>query len=302
MKNIISRFCFILIFAAPVSVLGQTGQSALKAKILHTIDTFKGTVGVAVQGVDFKGGFVLNGDHKYTMMSVFKFPLALAVLHQVDQGKLSLTQKYHIPKSMLDTATWSPMLKDFPDQDLNITLADLLAYAVTKSDNNACDFLYEKIAGGMPAVERYIHSLGVKDIAIVYTEGEMATSWPLQYQNWCKPNAMAQLLQILYHQKALKKTTNDFLIGIMKEIPDWPNRITNLLPKGTPLIHKTGSSGMNKEGMFAATNDVGIVTLPNGKHLAIVVLVADYKGPRDRGEHLIAVISKQIWDYYTHTQ
>ena len=50
---------------------------------------------------------------------------------------------------------------------------------------------------------------------------------------------------------------------------------------------------------MAATNDVGIVTLPNGKHLAIVVFASDYKGPRERGEYIIAVISKAIWDFYT---
>jgi len=40
-------------------------------------------------------------------------------------------------------------------------------------------------------------------------------------------------------------------------------------------------------------------TMEHGKHLAIVVFASDYKGPRERGEHIIATISKQIWDYYT---
>ncbi len=110
---------------------------------------------------------------------------------------------------------------------------------------------------------------------------------------------MLQLLQMLYHQKLLSKNSNDFLIKIMTEIPGWSKRITALLPPNTELIHKTGSSGVNAQGMLAATNDVGIVTLPSGKHLAIVVFASDYKGPRERGEHIIAVISKQIWDYYT---
>jgi beta-lactamase class A len=70
------------------------------------------------------------------------------------------------------------------------------------------------------------------------------------------------------------------------------------LPPNTELIHKTGSSGINEKGILAATNDVGIVTLPNGKHLVIVVFASDYKGPRERGEHTIATISKQIWDFY----
>jgi beta-lactamase class A len=198
----------------------------------------------------------------------------------------------------MDTNSWSPMIKDYPNQDINLPLSDLLTYAVTTSDNNACDFLYG-VAGGPAAVNTYLHNAGVKDINIVYTEGEMNKAWPLQYKNWCKPAAMLQLLQMLYHQKLLSKNSNDFLINIMTEIPGWSKRITALLPPNTELIHKTGSSGVNAQGMLAATNDVGIVTLPSGKHLAIVVFASDYKGPRERGEHIIAVISKQIWDYYT---
>lgn len=297
-KAKINKYSFIALLIMPEILFAQASQSTLKEKINYIIDTAGGKFGVGVQGVDFKAGFVINGERGYPMQSVFKFPLALAILHLVDEGKLNLDQKFHIPKEKLDKKTWSPMVKDFPDQDLDITLSELLTYAVTKSDNNACDFLYG-VAGGTTAVNTYLHSIGVKDISIVFTEGEMEKAWSLQYKNRCKPAAMVQLLQLLYHQKLLSKQSNDFLVRIMTEIPGWPKRITALLPPNTVLIHKTGSSGINEQGILAATNDVGIVTLPNGKHLAIVVFASDYKGPRERGEHIIATISKQIWDFYT---
>jgi beta-lactamase class A len=294
----IIKCSFLALLLSPGVVFPQVRESSLRDKINDVIDTAGGKFGVGVQGVDFKTGFVINGERGYPMQSVFKFPLALLILHLVDEGKLSLNKKFHIPQEKLDTKTWSPMLKDFPDQDLDINLSELLTYAVTKSDNNACDFLYG-VAGGTTAVNTYLHSLGIKDISIVFTEGEMDKAWPLQYKNWCKPAAMLQLLQLLYHQKLLSKQSNDFLIRIMTEIPGGSRRIAGLLPPNTELIHKTGSSGMNKEGILAATNDVGIVTLPNRKHLAIVIFASDYKGPRERGELIIATISKLIWDFYT---
>jgi beta-lactamase class A len=297
-KGQIIRYSFIALLIIPEALFAQTSPSALIEKINYIIDTAGGKFGIGVQGVDFKTGFVINGERGYPMQSVFKFPLALAILHLVDEGKLKLDQKFYIPKEKLDTKTWSPMIKDFPDQDLDIALSALLTYAVTKSDNNACDFLYG-IAGGTGAVNAYMHRVGVKDISIAFTEGEMNKAWPVQYKNWCKPAAMMELLQLLYHQKLLSKQNNDFLIRIMTEIPGMSKRITALLPPNTELIHKTGSSGINEQGILAATNDVGIVTLPNGKHLVIVVFASDYKGPRERGEHIIATISKQIWDYYT---
>ncbi len=291
------KYSFIALLTMPEVSSGQTSQVALKEKINYIIDTAGGKIGVGVQGVEFKDSFVINGARGYPMMSVFKFPLALAILRQVDLGKLRLDQKFHLEKEKLDTNTWSPMVKDFPGRDLDMSLSELLSYAVTKSDNNACDFLFG-VAGGTVAVNAFIHGLGVKDISIVYTEGDMDKAWSVQYKNWCKPAAMLQLLQLLYHQQSLSKQSNDFLIRIMTEIPGLSKRITALLPPNVELIHKTGTSGVNKQGILAATNDVGIVTLPNGKHLAMVIFASDYKGPQKRGEHIIAVISKAIWDYY----
>jgi beta-lactamase class A len=297
----IGRYSFITLLIAPIGLFAQVSTPTLIGKINYIIDTAGGKFGIGVQGVDFKAGLLINGEKGYPMQSVFKFPLALAILHLVDEGKLNLDQKFHILQKELDRKTWSPMLRDFPDQDLDISLSSLLIYAVSKSDNNACDFLFA-IAGGPIAVNTYIHNLGVKDISIVFTEGEMEKTWKLQYKNWCKPAAMIQLLQLLYHQKLLTKQSNDFLVRTMTEIPGSSKRITAFLPPNTELIHKTGSSGMNEQGILAATNDVGIVTLPNGKHLAIVVFASDYRGPRERGEHIIAAISKEIWDYYITVQ
>lgn len=296
-----NNFIFVALLLIPQIIFAQQSKSTLELqeKIKYIIDTTGGKIGVGVKGLDFKSGFVLNGKHGYPMMSVFKFPLAFAILQKVDKGELKLSQKFHIPKEKLDTATWSPMIKDFPNQDLDMTLADLLTYTVSKSDNNACDFLYNEVAGGPAVVNDYLHTVGVKDISIVHTEGEMEKDWALQYDNWCKPGAGLQLLELLYNGKLLSKSSNDFLIQIMRELPDWGKRITVLLPAKTELIHKTGSSGVNKQGMMAAFNDMGILTLPNGKHLAVSVFMSDFKGPKERGIKVIATISKVIWDHYS---
>jgi beta-lactamase class A len=147
------------------------------------------------------------------MMSVFKFPLALAILHLVDKRKLALNQKISIPKEKLDTNTWSPMVKDFPNREPYLSLSDLLIYAVAKGDNNACDFLYG-LAGGTTAVNTYMHRLGIKDISIVYTEEAMSKTRSLQYKNWCKTSTMVQLLQFFYNRKLLSKQSNDWSLSM----------------------------------------------------------------------------------------
>jgi len=49
-------------------------------------------------------------------------------------------------------------------------------------------------------------------------------------------------------------------------------------------------------GITAATNDIGIITLPNGRHLAIAVFVSDSPTDEVTREGVIARIAKAIWD------
>lgn len=92
----------ILIFAALIaSFLAQNilaQKNSLKTEIKQIIQPAKGDVGVSVIGLEDNFSFNINADERFPMQSVYKFPLALAVLNQVDKGKLSLDQKIHVTK------------------------------------------------------------------------------------------------------------------------------------------------------------------------------------------------------------
>ena len=49
----------------------------------------------------------------------------------------------------------------------------------------------------------------------------------------------------------------------------------------------------------SATNDIGIVYLPNGKHLAIAVFVSDSPADEKTREAVIARIAKAAWDKWS---
>ena len=48
--------------------------------------------------------------------------------------------------------------------------------------------------------------------------------------------------------------------------------------------------------MATNTNDIGIVTLPNGQHLAMAIYVHDITGDMDYAESIIAALAKAIYD------
>jgi len=272
-------------------------EDSLRAKLEHIVGCAHANVGVAIIELKTNDTLAINGNDKYPMQSVYKFPLALAVLSNVDKGMFSLEQSIHITKGDLLPNTWSPLRERYPQGNVSITLSELLAYTVSESDNNGCDILF-RLMGGPKTVEQYIHSLGVTDIAIATTEEEMHRAWEVQYRNWSSPTAMGQLLSLFYHDKILSMKSKEYLWQLMVNTKTGPGRLKGLLPKGAIVAHKTGSSGANENGIAAATNDVGIVSLPSGKHVAIAVFVSNCTAEEEACEQIIAEIAKAVWDTY----
>ncbi len=220
----------------------------------------------------------------------YKATVGIAIIHLESGDTLTL-------KEDLLPETWSPIKKKYPNGDINISVKDLLYFTVSESDNIGCDLLF-KLMNGTAPVNNYIHQLGLKGIEIVSTENEMHNDSNLQYKNWCKPFTMSVMLKGLYQKKYLSDSNNNFLLHLMTESNNSFNRIKGLLPATVKVAHKTGTSGENSQGIRAACNDVGIITLPNEKHIALTVFVANSSEKFENDEKIIATISKAVFDYY----
>ena len=234
------------------------------------------------------------------MQSVFKFHIALTVLDLVDKGALHLDQKIRIAKKDLKPNTWSPIRDKYPQGGMELALAEILRCTVAESDNNGCDILL-RLVGGPEAVNRHIRGLGVRDFSIRFNEEEMHRKWDRQFDNWTTPEASAALLAAFWQRKFLAQEQFDFLRRVMLDTVTGGGRIKGLLPPGTPVAHKTGTSGVNGKGVMAAVNDIGVVTLPDGRHFAIAVFVANSKEKIAANEKIIAEVARAVWDYFLGT-
>lgn len=294
-KLFLSAFiCLIFITQAFSNSLPD---SALRAKIAKIAKPVKGIVGVSIKNIETGDTVSYNGKARLVMHSVMKFPIALTVLHWVDTGKLALNQTIHVRKHELRKDTWSPLRDKYPDGG-EFTISTLLSYMVSQSDNNACDILL-KTLDGPATVQAYMLQIGVRGIAVRTSEFDMASDWNLQYMNWCKPNEMSLLLDKFYNGKILTKSTTDTLYQMMVNCTTGGKRIRALLPAGTVVADKTGTSPVNAQGLAPATNDVGIVTLPNGKHLIVSIFVCNSTSDQATREGTIAKIAKAAYDYYS---
>jgi len=291
----------ILIIYLIAFIFSANAKAQQNAMLFSKIDSIaklaKGKVCVSALNIETKDSIDYYGDEHCAMQSVFKFPIALAILDKIDKGEYSLQHKIYVKKEDYNGYLWSPMRDSFPNGNMNFTFETLIKYMVSQSDNSACDILLHHL-GKPQKVEKFLHKIGIKDVAIKYNEANMQKKWKNQYKNWSTTNAMNQLLLKLYTGKIFSKTNTDFIYNVLTETSTGINRIVKLLPQGTIVAHKTGSSDTNKEGITAATNDVGIITLPNGQHLILSIFISDAKADYDTIENTIAEIAKTIFDDY----
>lgn len=270
----------------------------LKREIRQIVKGKNATVAVSVMDFATKKSVSLNGNKMLPMLSVFKFHIALAVLDQVDAGKLNLDQKIFIKKSELHENTWSPIRQKFPEGNIEMPLSELIKYTVADSDNNGCDILL-RLIGGTETVQKFINSKGIKNFTIRADEEQMHKGYEFMYWNRTTTNAANQLLKYFYDGKVVSKSSTDFLMKTMLETSTGKNKLVAQLPAGTAVAHKTGSSGKDGKGLTIAENDIGIVILPNGKTYAISILVSDSMESEAANTKIIADISKLVFDYFS---
>lgn len=271
-------------------------QTPIRKSILDAIDDLHGDIGVAIKHLERGDTVAYNGTKHFPMQSVYKFHLALAVMDQVDKGKLALDEKILIRKEDFIPNTWSPIADQYPQGNVSLPIQDILFATVAQSDNNGCDVLFN-LVGGTKKVNDYIKKLGVTEVSIQNTEGQMHQDPNLQYENWSTPNGAVKLLELFYKGKILSVGSQESLQDIMERTTTGPKRIKGLLPPGTVVAHKTGMGSKNSAGMLTAINDIGIVTLPDGTHFAIAFFISNTTESSEKLERLMARISKTAYDY-----
>ncbi len=276
------------------SNLNAAARAKLRAEMADIAQVTHGPVGAAAVIVESGTVVSLHGEQRFPMQSVYKLPIGMALLHQVDLGRLTLNQPVRIRQSDLVPPSRGSPIRDKYPHGTTMTVFELLQAMMTVSDGTASDILLN-LAGGPVRVTGYLRGLGVRDIVVATSERAMAGSEQVQYRNWATPDAMVRLLCALQQGRGLSASSRRLLLGLITGSTTGPDRIRGLMPVGTVVAHKTGSSG-TVNGLTRATNDVGLITLPDGRHLAVVVFVSDTRASDTVQAGVIAKIARAAWD------
>ncbi|MEP6945689.1 MAG: class A beta-lactamase [Acidobacteriota bacterium] len=295
--------------SSPLPKLDLRSDAELAPNIAAIANLAKGKVGVAAVVLETGECVTLNADQHFPMQSVYKLPIAMAIMEQVRRGDLGLDEEIGVTTDdMVRQGQRSP-LRDANPKGGEFSVRELIRLALVESDGTASDVLM-RVAGGAPAVQSYLSQIGIWDMKVANTEKEMGKAWETQYQNWATPMAAVELLRHLdssadhWHPPNLDQDLNEsqLLLQFMFQSTPGAARIKGQLPLKAPVsvvAHKTGTSG-TQSGITAATNDIGIIYLPNGKRLAIAVFVSDSPADEKTREAVIAKIAKAVWDKFSN--
>ena len=285
----------------------HAGSEELQKQIAMIAQAAQGRVGVYAKVLGEGDGreVSFNPDERFAMQSVVKLPIAMAILNKIDTGnELDLDKKIFVSREDLVPGKMRSPIRDENPKGGELTLRELIKYAVSESDGTAADVL-QRVAGGAEGVQGFIDLLDIREMKVRYSHKEFGAKWEYQYDNSITPRAAYQLLYMLWlaspdvsRSTRHSKESYQLLEKYMTEGPTGANRLKGLLPPGTRVAHKTGTGG-TRDGVISSTNDVGIITLPNGKHFAIAVFVGDSKADEKTREAVIAKMAKAVWDAWS---
>jgi len=266
----------------------DTADAELAARLKTLCNSIDGDIGVAVIHIESGRMADFNGARQLPLFSVYKLPLAITVLKEVEAKRLSLDKKVRVTPE--DVAPGSQFNSDLWKKPVEKTVVELLEFSIVRSDNTSSDQLL-KLIGGPAVVTERMRSFGFSNIDIKYSSREVAAH--RDKPNTGSASDFAQLLVKLQQGKLLQDQQQSLLLGFLERArTGGERRLRANLPAGTEVAEKTGT-GDN------TTNDVGLITLPAGKgHLAIAVLMSGSKSPAEMQEKLIAELARAAYDFF----
>jgi len=157
---------------------------------------------------------------------------------------------------------------------------------IIRSDNPATDIILRDL-GGPAKVQQWLAQNQLSGVRVDRSIARLLSDRRdlRDRRDSATPKAMVTLLQQLDSGKLLRPSSRSYLLSLMARCQTGKNRMRALLPSGTPVEHKTGT-------LNGLTTDVGFITLPDGRRLAIA-LFARYGSNRPS---VLAAAARKIYD------
>lgn len=199
-----------------------------------------------------------RADERFPVCSLFKTLAVAAVLRDLPEG----TPDRRVFWTAADVVENSPVTQEHVADGM--TIAELSAAAIQRSDNTAGNLLLREL-GGPAALTRFARSVGDRVTRLDRWEPELNSAEPDRITDTTSPYAIGRTYARLVLGDALapadRRRLTDWMLGTVTSA----NRFRAGLPPTWTLADKTGG------GWYGANNDAGIAWTPDGTPVVLVV-------------------------------
>jgi len=267
MRFTASLLFFWALLATPAQAEAPPRLHFLEQQLVSISADNPGNLGFAALDLESGELVAIEGDNPFPMASTVKVAVAANYLAQVEYGRRSLD-----------------------DRIKGRSARSLMEAMLIHSDNYATDLLLRDL-GGPRTLQAWLDQAGIGGIRVDRTiAGLLAARRDLKdVRDSSTPRAMVTLLKAIDDGSLLQPSSRSYLLGLMGRCMTGKNRIRGLLPYGTRVENKTGT-------LNGYTSDVGFITLPNGRRVAIA-LFARYGSNRP---YTIARAARTIYNGFLY--
>jgi N-acetylated-alpha-linked acidic dipeptidase len=302
---------------------GKTSLQSLQSTLENIRSEFPGEMSIYMKNLASGEEIALDSDTVYETFSVIKLAIAAELMHQVQAGKFSLSDRIALNagNERLPSGVLYAM-----DPGMTPTVRDLLTLMIIISDNEATDALGDKL--DRANVTAYMHSLGLDNTSIQFSDldwdrtwlstldpayrnaaGDQTINFPFDkyggaqvqrafghtiydagiYFGHSTTREIGRLLEMMVSGKLVSKQASDLILGIMEK-----QQVNDRFPRylrGVRIAHKTG------DGQPFIANDAGVLWI-NGDPIVLVVFTGHHRGETAALHESIARVAALVVKHY----
>ncbi|MSO51812.1 MAG: class A beta-lactamase [Acidobacteria bacterium] len=298
----------------------------LPQEFLRVAAGMDGRVGICAVEVGQRPVVCVRGSERFSLQSVMKLVVAAAVFDAVDRHVIALTDVV-----VVQPGDASPGPQAFANRvraqgSLPVTVEQLVRLAVNDSDSTAVDVLIARL-GGVGEIQGFLRRRQIEHLRIdrdertlqaetsgMHWRPELAdeqrfdqaakavpaverdaawTAYLTDVRDTVTPEGMVGFLSRLAQGELLSADSTQQLLSILEDSRTGLDRLRAGTPPAWRLGNKTGTSGAWR-GMTATTNDVGLMTLPDGRRIAVAVFVAESRRSNAERAAAIAAVARLV--------
>jgi beta-lactamase class A len=264
-----------------------TAESAISARIAKS----GADVAVYFRTLDGRAQWSVRADEVFHAASTMKIPVMIELFHQVQEGRVKLTDTLLVKNEFHSIVDGSPYVLNASDdsegelykaEGQKRTLRELCELMITVSSNLATNLLIEKL--DVENIRAEVHTLGA-DGMNVKRGVEDNKAFQNGLNNTTTASGLGMLLQAIAEGKAVDAASSNEMVAIL-EWQKFNEGIPAGLPKGIPVAHKTGE-------ITKIHHDAAIVFAK--RPFILVILVRGLTEKKDSAA-LMADVSKSLYE------